>query len=83
MRLALACAILAVSALPAHAADRPVTEAERGRLDAAMKEQNCSGGEWEFDDGGYFEIDNARCADGRVYDLKFSADYRLIEKKPD
>ncbi|MFG1211185.1 hypothetical protein V5F72_02035 [Xanthobacter flavus] len=81
MRLALACAVLAASALPARATDRPVTEAERGKLEAAMKDQNCSGGEWEFDDGGYFEIDNARC--GRVYDLKFSTDYRLIEKKPD
>jgi hypothetical protein len=26
-----------------------------------------------------FEVDDARCADGREYDLKFDANFRLIK----
>ena len=57
---------LAATALTATTtlADRPVTEEERAKLIVALKAEGCSGGEMEFDDG-KFEVDDARCADGR------------------
>jgi hypothetical protein len=61
-------------------ADRPVTQEESERLQAALKEQGCSGGKMEFDDG-KFEVDDARCADGKPYDLEFDSSFRLIKKK--
>jgi hypothetical protein len=61
-------------------ADRPVTQEESERLQAALKEQGCSGGKMEFDDG-KFEVEDARCADGKTYDLEFDSSFRLITKK--
>src|SRR5215831_21400527 len=61
-------------------ADRPVTQEESDRLQAALKEQGCSGGKMEVDDG-TFEIDDARCADGKTYDLEFDSSFQLIKKK--
>jgi hypothetical protein len=75
-------AVLVVIAVPARA-DRPVTDAERTRLVAAVAAQGCSGGEMEWDEGDReFEVDDARC-DGLKYDLKFDADYSLKSKKLD
>jgi Type I phosphodiesterase / nucleotide pyrophosphatase/Peptidase propeptide and YPEB domain len=61
-------------------ADRPVTQEESERLQAALKEQGCSGGKMEFDDG-KFEVEDARCADGKTYDLEFDSSFRLLKKK--
>lgn len=70
---------LGLAAVPALA-DRPVTEAERTKLTAAVKAQGCSGGtKMEFDDG-RFEVDDVRCDDGNVYDLKFDKSFKLIKK---
>jgi hypothetical protein len=62
--------------------DRPPTDEERARLSAAMQAEGCSGGWFEFDDDGY-EVDDARCGDGRTYDLKFDKSFKLIEKNLD
>lgn len=77
-------AILTASALTAMAAlaDRPVTDEERAKLLAAMTVEGCSGGEMEFDDG-KFEVDDARCADGKEYDLEFDQSFKLIKKELD
>ena len=61
-------------------ADRPLTQEESERLNAALKQEGCSGGKMEFDDG-KFEVDNAVCADGKTYDLDFDGSFRLIKKK--
>lgn len=61
-------------------ADRPVTQQESERLQEVLKEQGCSGGEMEFDDG-KFEVDDARCADGKTYDLEFDSSFQLIKKR--
>jgi Peptidase propeptide and YPEB domain len=61
-------------------ADRPVTPQESEQLEAEPKEQGCSGGKMEFDDGN-FEVDDATCADGKSYDLEFDSSFRLIKKK--
>ena len=76
--LALALGLTAGSAL----ADRPVTEQERAQLVTALQAQGCSGGSMEFDDG-KFEIDDARCADGKTYDLDFDASFKLVKKDRD
>ena len=80
--LVVATAVLTVVAMPAKA-DRPVTEAERARLETAIAAQGCTGGNMEWDeDDREFEVDDARC-DGQKYDLKFHADYTFKSKKLD
>ena len=34
----------------------------------------------EFDDGA-FEVEDAKCADGKSYDLKFDKSFKLINKE--
>ena len=75
----LAAATLAVAG-SAALADRPVNDEERTRLNAAIAAQGCSGGRMEFDDG-KFEVDDARCADGKVYELDFDQAMNLTKKK--
>ena len=86
--------LLAVAlALPASAAlakDRAVTDQERPKLEAALKEAGCSGGKMEFDDDkatahpdGKFEVDGSICQDGKKYDLTFAPDFKLLTKKLD
>jgi hypothetical protein len=64
-------------------ADRPVTNDERAKLEAALKAQGCTGGEMEYDeDDRQFEVDDAVCADGRKYGLKFDTNFQMIRKDP-
>jgi hypothetical protein len=79
--LAAACLLAGLPA--ALADDRPVTDEERGKLDAAMQAEGCSGGWLEYDDDGYYEVDDAKCSDGREYDLRFDNSFKLIEKDAD
>jgi hypothetical protein len=74
--LCLAFMLTAGSAL----ADRPLTQEESERVQAALKEQGCSGDKMEFDDH-TFEVERATCADGKTYDLDFDNSFRLIKKK--
>jgi hypothetical protein len=75
--------LLAAATMPAMA-DRPVTEAERAKLEAAVAAQGCSGGKIEWDDDDReFEVDDVRCNDGKKYELKFNADYTLKSKELD
>jgi hypothetical protein len=75
-------AVLTVIAIPAGA-DRPVADAERTKLVAAVAAAGCSGGKMDWDAGDReFEVDDAQC-EGRRYDLKFSADYTLKSRKPE
>ena len=76
-------AILVVSVLPALA-DRQVTEDEHSKLAAAVQAEGCSGGKFEMDeDDQQFEVDDAVCADGKKYDLKFDLQMRLKRKNLD
>jgi hypothetical protein len=81
MRFLASIALLIMGAIPAKA-DRPVTAAEREKLVIAVAAQGCSGGKMEWDDDDReFEVDDVRCSDGRNYDLKFDAQFRLIKKE--
>ena len=77
-------AILAVVALmlgagAAIADDKP-SAAEAEKIAATAKAWGCSGGEMEkeTESSGIFEIDDAKCADGKKYDLKLDKDYKVI-----
>ena len=81
---------LVVPATAALAKDRPVTDQERTKLEAALKEAGCSGGKMEFDDDkgsahpdGKFEVDDSTCQDGKKYDLTFDPSFKLLTKKLD
>ena len=87
---ALLALALVVPATAALAKDRPVTDQERPKLEAALKEVGCSGGKMEFDDdkgathpNGKFEIDDSTCQDGKKYDLTFDPSFKLLTKKLD
>jgi hypothetical protein len=80
--LVLASLWLLVGHDSARADDRPLTDEERVKLTAAMQAAGCSGGSMEVDDDRY-EVDSARCADGRDYDLKFDKSFNLIKKDAD
>jgi Peptidase propeptide and YPEB domain len=83
MRLIISMVSLAVAILPALA-DRQVTEDERAKLSAAIQAEGCSGGKFELDeDDQQFEVDDAVCADGKKYDLKFDRQMRLKRKNLD
>jgi hypothetical protein len=67
----------AVLLMPTAAwADRALTDAEQSKLQPAVAQQGCSGGKMQFDDG-KFEVDDAKCNDGKIYDLSFDREYRL------
>jgi hypothetical protein len=83
MRWIISTAIFTFSAFPALA-DRAVTEDERTKLVAAVQAEGCSGGKFEMDeDDQQFEVDDAVCADGKKYDLKFDLQMKLIRKNLD
>ncbi|MFH1558104.1 MAG: PepSY domain-containing protein [Pseudomonadota bacterium] len=82
-RLVLTCGVLICGALlfiaaPAFA-DRAPTDAERAKVVAAMEAEGCTDGFIKVDDG-IFEVDNAKCRDGHIYDLKFDPAFKLIDK---
>ncbi len=67
--------LIVLPATGALAKDRAVTDQERPKLEAALKEAGCSGGKMEFDDdkaaaypNGKFEVDDSTCQDGKKYD---------------
>jgi hypothetical protein len=71
---------LAQTAKPADNDDRAVTDEERTRLTEAVKAEGCSGGKMKVDDG-EFEVEDATCADGKKWDFKFDAQFKLTKKE--
>jgi hypothetical protein len=74
--------VLAIMLWPVAAqSDRPVTAEERAAIVAALEAEGCSGGEYEYDDDdeGEFEVDDAQCADG-MYDFELSSDFRITDR---
>jgi hypothetical protein len=78
-RLLLVLGIFLLAAAYARA-DRAVTEDERAKLMSAVAAEGCSGGKLSFDDG-KFEVEDAKCSDGKSYDLTFDSSFNLIEKE--
>jgi hypothetical protein len=62
-------------------ADRAVTADEQGKIAAALQAQNCEAGAMKYDDEGhYFKVEDARCEEGRIYELKFDETFAMLEK---
>ncbi|MGF7163616.1 hypothetical protein FHS85_005286 [Rhodoligotrophos appendicifer] len=75
---------VAFTAMPARAADRPPTADERSKIESVLKAEGFQ--RWddiEWDDDGYWEVDDAVAQDGREYDLKLNAEYAIIVRDPD
>jgi hypothetical protein len=64
--------------------DRDPTPEERAAIEGVLIAQGFTAwDEIEFDNDGYWEIDDAIAADGLSYDLKLDVDLALIESDPD
>ncbi len=70
--------LVGFAATPAQA-DR-LTQQEKSSLRSAMKDAQCSGGKMQSRKGS-FEVDNARCQDGKRYDLTFDQNFKLTNKE--
>lgn len=82
MKMLLAALVTVALATPALADNDTPTKAQRASVMKAIRAAGCTNPtKVERDDGG-FEVDNARCKDG-VYDLKLSADYRIVSRDKD
>lgn len=65
-------------------ADRPVTPREYSAISWAIGAHGCKGGRYEFDqDDHRYEVDDARCANGREYDFELDPWFRITKKKRD
>lgn len=75
---ALACAAV-VLAVPAFADDKP-TDAEAEKVKAVVANWGCEGGriEKESEGTGVFEVDDAKCKDGKQYDFRLDKDFNLL-----
>ena len=60
-------------------ADQPVSPAEGEKIQAAIKNWGCTGGdmEKETEATGVFEVDDADCHDGQ-YDIKLDDEFKVI-----
>ncbi|PKP87815.1 MAG: hypothetical protein CVT78_05770 [Alphaproteobacteria bacterium HGW-Alphaproteobacteria-17] len=82
--LALALPATLLVAGPAAATDRPPTPSEREAIEKVLKDAGFkSWEEIEFDDG-HWEVDDARTADGREYDLKLDPKtLKIVSRRAD
>lgn len=81
--LAMASTLLLASG-NAALADRDPTPEERASIEEVLRAEGFT--RWddiEWDDDGYWEVDDAVGADGREYDLKLDANLAIIERKED
>lgn len=73
---------MGMTAMPALADDRAPTAEERAAIEEILTAEGFVGwDEIEFDDDGYWEVDDARTSDGLQYDLKLAAQtYEILER---
>ena len=79
MKLTLTAFVAVLGTTLAYA-DTPVTPAEAEKIKAAIEAFGCSGGkmEKETEGTGVYEVDDAKCRDGKQYDIKLNKDFRVI-----
>jgi hypothetical protein len=77
---AFAAALCSTAAL----ADSKPSDAEAGKIKAALTDWGCEGGtfEKEIEATGVFEVDDAKCK-GAQYDLKLDSAYKVISVTAD
>ncbi len=61
-------------------ADEKPSDEQAGKIKEAIAAWGCEGGtfEKESEATGVFEIDDAKCKDGKQYDIKLDSNYTLI-----
>jgi hypothetical protein len=82
--LAAPFALLTAFAAPAFAADRPPTAEERTRIEAALRAEGYTA--WdsiELDDNRVWEVNDARDAEGKEWDLDLDMQSLAIVKRDD
>jgi hypothetical protein len=80
----LAALALASSAAVAAADDRPPTPEERAQIEEVLRGEGfVRWDEIEWDDDGYWEVDDAIDGEGREWDLKLDASFAVIEREED
>ena len=72
-------ALVAMLCTSAALADSKPSDAEAGKVKAALTEWGCEGGtiEKETEASGVFEVDDAKCK-GAQYDIKLDSSYKII-----
>ncbi len=72
-------ALVAMLCSSAALADSKPSDAEAGKVKAALTEWGCEGGtiEKETEASGVFEVDDAKCK-GAQYDIKLDSSYKII-----
>lgn len=84
MRTLVSALALSTIAFPALADDRPVSQREYHAISWAIGAYGCKGGRYEYDRDDYrYEVDDARCADGREYDFELDRQFRIIKRERD
>lgn len=84
MKPIILAAPLALFATVAFAQDRPPTADERTRIEAALKADGYqTWGTIELDDDRVWEVDDARDAEGREWDLELDMQSLAIVKRDD
>lgn len=76
--LLLGFSALAFSCSAALAEHVPASAEQLTKIEGTLKAWGCSGGTAAVEDGkGHFEIDDAKCADGKEYDFKLNSDFSI------
>jgi hypothetical protein len=66
--------------VPAAMADSAPSADEMAKIEAALKAWGCAAGkadDVEKEDSGIYEVDDGKCADGKVYDFRLSKDFAV------
>ena len=77
-QLVIAAGVISLLTVPALA-DEPVSENEGARIQAALEQWGCRGGEMEKErvDPVHYEIDDAICSAGE-YDFRLDSEFNVI-----
>lgn len=65
--------------VPAAIADSAPSADEAAKIEAALKAWGCTlgTGSAEKEDNGIYEVDDAKCADGKAYDFRLDKDFAV------
>lgn len=74
----LATTLLVISAATAIAAAAPSAD-EMAKIEASLKAWGCTAtaAEVENEGSGLYEMEDAKCADGKVYDIRLNKDFSV------
>lgn len=80
-RILVAAAALMISSMGAFADQKP-SEEQVAKIKEAIAAWGCTGGEFELEESGVFEVDDAQCKDGQ-FDFKLDKDFKVISATRD